>query len=198
MTNPGVAAPGFCIPKTEIGGQRAGRLQLSVFVEHRAAIARDAPAMGGERCATAHQVAPRHATGAIAHSRGGRLARRKLGEIDGVGGGCGKADQNAGGYDRLHAGVHPSCCWKRRAYSVTAGKSSIFVRRTTSHKLLKVLIEICITPEQADVMSPHCHIWRHGQWLKRPFVNWFRPEASAPEPTNSGTPRGTRRPVARR
>jgi hypothetical protein len=134
---PALRRRGLAFPKLKLA---SGRLQLSVFVEHRAAIARDAPAMGGERCATAHQVAPRHATGTIAHSRCGRLARRKLGEVDGVGGGCGNSDQNAGGYDRLHAGVHPSCCWKRRAYPVTAGKSSIIVRRTTSRKWLTILI----------------------------------------------------------
>jgi hypothetical protein len=189
---------GFVLPKLKFRGLPTCGLQLSVLVEHRAAIARDAPAMGGERCTTTRKVAPRHAGGAIAHSRGGRLARRKLGEIDRVGSGGGKADQNAGGYYRLHAGVHPSCCWKRRAYSVTAGKSSIFVRRTTSHKSLKVLEEISITPEQAEVVSPHCHIWRHGQWLKLPFVNWFRPIVAAAEPTNSGTPRGTPPPAARR
>ena len=90
-------------------GLPTGRLQLSVFVEHRAAIAADAPAMGGERCATTHKVAPRHAGGAIAHPSGSRLARRKFGEIDCVGGSCGKANQKASGKHRFHAGVHPSC-----------------------------------------------------------------------------------------
>jgi hypothetical protein len=78
-------------------GLPTGRLQLAVFVEHRAAIAADAPAMGGERRATTRKVAPRHAGGAIAHSRGGGLTRRKLGEIDRVGGCSGKANQKAGG-----------------------------------------------------------------------------------------------------
>jgi hypothetical protein len=77
-------------------------------VEHRAAIAADAPTMSGERCATTHQAAPRHATGTIAHSSGGRLARRKFSEIDRVGGRSSKANQKACGYHRLHAGVHPS------------------------------------------------------------------------------------------
>jgi hypothetical protein len=77
-------------------------------VEHRAAIAADAPAMSGERCATTHQAAPRHATGTIAHSSGGRLARRKFSEIDRVGDRSSKANQKACGYHRLHAGVHPS------------------------------------------------------------------------------------------
>jgi hypothetical protein len=102
-------APGLCIPKTEIGGRPTGSLQLSVFVEHRAAIARNAPAMGGERCTTTRKAAPRHATGTIAHSSSGRLARRKFGEIDRVGGRSGKANQKTGGYHRLHAGVHPCC-----------------------------------------------------------------------------------------
>ena len=95
--NPDVAAPGFCTTKTEISRSSTDRLQLSVFVEHRAAIAADAPAMGGERCATTHKVAPRHAGGAIAHSGGGRLAWRKLGEVDRIGGCGGKTDQKAGG-----------------------------------------------------------------------------------------------------
>jgi hypothetical protein len=53
--------------------------------------------MGGERCATTHKVAPRHAGGVIAHSGGSRLARRKLGEIDRIGGCGSKANQKAGG-----------------------------------------------------------------------------------------------------
>ena len=65
--------------------------------------------MGGERRATTRKVAPRHAGGAIAHSGGGGLARRKFGEIDRVGGRSGKANQKACGYHRLHAGVHPCC-----------------------------------------------------------------------------------------
>src|SRR5580704_11313678 len=87
---PALRRRGFVLPKLKFRGLPTCGLQLSVFVEHRAAIARDAPAMGGERCATTRKVAPRHAGGAIAHSRGGRLARRKLGEIDGVGGGGGR------------------------------------------------------------------------------------------------------------
>ena len=94
---PALRSRGFALPKLKFGGLPTGRLQLSVFVEHRAAIAADAPAMGGERCATTRKVAPRHASGAIAHSRGGRLARRKLGEVDRVGGRSGEANQKAGG-----------------------------------------------------------------------------------------------------
>jgi len=94
---PALRRRGFALPKPKFCGLPTGRLQLSVFVEHRAAIAADAPAMGGERCATTRKVAPRHAGGAIAHSRGGRLARREFGEIDRVGGCSGKANQKAGG-----------------------------------------------------------------------------------------------------
>jgi hypothetical protein len=108
-TNPGIAAPGFCTSKDKYSRSVDRRLQLSIFVEHRAAIAADAPAMGGERRATTHQASPRHATGTIAHSSGGRLARREFGEIDRVGGRSSKANQKACGYHRLHAGVHPSC-----------------------------------------------------------------------------------------
>jgi hypothetical protein len=122
--NPGVAAPGFCIPTISVSmifsenrsssadlaqgqafpdhalkfrGLPTGRLQLSVFVEHRAAIAADAPAVGGERCTTTREVAPRHAGRAIAHPGGGRLARGKLGEINRIGGSSGKANQKASG-----------------------------------------------------------------------------------------------------
>jgi hypothetical protein len=108
-TNPGIAAPGFCTSKDDFRGRPTSRLQLSVFMEDCAAIAADAPAMGGERCATTHQASPRHATGTIAHSSGGRLARREFGEIDRVGGRSSEANQKACGYHRLHAGVHPSC-----------------------------------------------------------------------------------------
>jgi hypothetical protein len=78
-------------------GLPIGRLQLSVFVEHRAAIAADAPAVGGERCTATRKVAPRHAGGAIAHPGGGGLARGKFGEINRIGGGSGKANQKASG-----------------------------------------------------------------------------------------------------
>jgi hypothetical protein len=102
-TNPGVAAPGFFAFRD----LSTDRLQLAIFVEYRAAIARDAPAMGGERCATLEQVAPGHAGRAIAHSRGCGLARGKLGKIDRAGGSCGYADKKASGKHRLHAGSIP-------------------------------------------------------------------------------------------
>src|ERR1700722_634963 len=67
-------------------------------------------------------------------------------------------------------GSIPHVYWKRPVYPLTARKSSIFVRRTTSPKLLTILTQIEPMLERAKVMSPHCHIWRHGLWLKRRFV----------------------------
>jgi hypothetical protein len=47
--------------------------------------------MGGKRLAALKHAAPGHAAGAIAQPRGGRLARRKLSEIDRVRCGGGEA-----------------------------------------------------------------------------------------------------------
>src|SRR5580698_103853 len=105
--NPGAAAPGFLHAVLSIG-----RLQLTVFVEHGAAVARDAPAMGSERRATAQQAVPSHATRAIAHSGCRWLARGKLGKVDRAGGSCRNADEKASGKHCFHA-VGPSLtvCW---------------------------------------------------------------------------------------
>jgi hypothetical protein len=67
--------------------------QLSVLSQHRAALAAHAPAMSRERRAAAQQIAPGHAAGTVAQSRGRRPAWRKLGEIDGLGGGAGKGKE---------------------------------------------------------------------------------------------------------
>jgi hypothetical protein len=64
--------------------------QLPVLSQHRAALAAHAPAMSRERCAAAQQIAPGHAAGTVAQPRRGRPAWRKLGKIDGLGGGARK------------------------------------------------------------------------------------------------------------
>jgi len=46
--------------------------------------------MGRERRAAAQQIVPCHAAGTVAPPRRGRPAWRKLGKIDGPGGGVGK------------------------------------------------------------------------------------------------------------
>lgn len=79
------------------------QLQLPVFTQHRAALAADAPAVRGERSATAQEVAPGHAAGMVAISRGRRPARRKLGKIDGAGAGGPDTDKKARGQHRFHA-----------------------------------------------------------------------------------------------
>ena len=58
--------------------------------------------MGGKRRAALQEIAEGHAAGAVAQPGGGRTARRKLGEINGVGGGGGKAQKNTGSYKKLH------------------------------------------------------------------------------------------------
>ena len=100
--NPGAAGAGVLYSRyannATHGMSRRRRSELSVFPEHRAAFVADAPAMGGKRRAAMQEVAPGHAAGVVAQPRGGRPARRQLGEIDGVGGGGGKAKQKACGY----------------------------------------------------------------------------------------------------
>ncbi len=76
-------------------------------MQHRAATAADAPAIGGKSRTTAEQIAPGHPTIVIAHSGGCRLAWRKLREINGTGGCHGNAEQKANGNDHLHYGVRP-------------------------------------------------------------------------------------------
>jgi hypothetical protein len=78
---------------TEISLLQQTPSQLPVLPQHRAALVAHAPTMGGERCAAAHQIAPSHAAGTVAPSRRGRPAWRKLGKIDGPGGGVGKSEK---------------------------------------------------------------------------------------------------------
>jgi hypothetical protein len=78
-----------------------GRSQLSILLEHRAAIVANAPAMSGQRRATPNQIAPGHAARMIAEPGGGRLARRKFSEIDCIRGGGRKAEKQTCGYDYL-------------------------------------------------------------------------------------------------
>jgi hypothetical protein len=77
-------------------------------MQHRATTAADAPAVSGKRRTAAEQIVPAHPAVAIAHPGGCRLARRKLREINGTGGGHGNAEQKANGNNRLHYGVRPS------------------------------------------------------------------------------------------
>jgi hypothetical protein len=67
--------------------------QLPVLSQHRAALAAHAPAMSRKRRAAAQQIAPGHAAGTVAQPRGRRSAWRKLGKIDGLGGGAGKGKE---------------------------------------------------------------------------------------------------------
>ena len=70
---------------------------MPILPEHLTARAADTPAMRGERCATAEQVAKGHAAGAVTQPRRRRLARREFGEIDGAGARGPYADKKARG-----------------------------------------------------------------------------------------------------
>ena len=76
---------------------RGGGLQLPILSQHFAARVAHAPAMRGERRATAEQVAPGHAAGAVTQPRRRRLAGREFGEIDGAGTRGPYADKKARG-----------------------------------------------------------------------------------------------------
>ena len=77
-------------------------------MQDRATTAADAPAISGKRRTAAEQVAPAHTAVAIAHPGGCRLARRKFGKINSIGGSHRDAEQKAYGNDHLHYGVRPS------------------------------------------------------------------------------------------
>ena len=66
-------------------------------MQHRAAFAADAPAMGGKRRAALKKIAPRYTGGMIAKLGGGRPAWRKLGQINCIRGGGGKPEKQARG-----------------------------------------------------------------------------------------------------
>jgi hypothetical protein len=108
-------------------------------VQHGAALVVDAPAMGGKRRTAAQEIAEGHAAVAVAQLGGGRTARRKLGEINGVGRGDGKAQKNTGSYEKLHSQSSLNIGWRQFFYRFTTAKASILVRRKINRKYLKLV-----------------------------------------------------------
>jgi hypothetical protein len=99
-------------------------------MQHRAATAADAPAIGGKRRTATEQIAPGHSTLAIAHSGGCRLAWRKLREINGAGRSHGNAEQKANGNNRLHYVSVPRYFWEVAWITILKQKIQLFVHRT--------------------------------------------------------------------
>jgi hypothetical protein len=108
-------------------------------MQHRAATAADAPAIGSKRRTTAEQVVPAHPAVAIAHPGGCRLARRKLREINGTGGGNGNAEQKANGNNRLHYGSVPRYLWDGAWITVLKQKIQFFVHCTVPPNVLTLI-----------------------------------------------------------
>jgi len=86
----------------------AGELKLPILLEHGAAVAADAPTMGGERSAATEQIIPGHTSGMVAQLGCSRFAWRQFGKIDCTGARGPNSGKHARGDDHFHAETGPS------------------------------------------------------------------------------------------
>src|SRR4030081_3462428 len=89
------------------GSPRPFELQLAVSLENIATAVPNPEAMGRERGAAAHQIAPVHAAGSVAVAGGSRRARSQILHIEGPGKGGREGEECKAEHDVLHPGSSP-------------------------------------------------------------------------------------------